>query len=134
MWAAGRMTHGSVLWMSAAALAVMAGHAFPVYLKFKGGRAVASFVGAFLYLTPLPLAATLVLFIVTVGVTRYISLGSILGAGCFPFGVWLIEHPSAPVLAASLAAGVFIIWRHKENIERLRAGTEHVFSLKGRRT
>ena len=52
VWLASRLTQGSALWMSAAALAVMAGHAFPVFLKFKGGKAVASCVGAFLCLTP----------------------------------------------------------------------------------
>ena len=55
MWLADRFLNGSQYWMSLAALAVMAGHAFPVFLKFHGGKAVASFVGAFLYLTPLPL-------------------------------------------------------------------------------
>ena len=134
VWLAGRLTHGSELWMSAAALAVMAGHAFPVYLKFKGGKAVASGVGAFLCLTPLPLATVMVVFVVTVAVTRYISLGSILSAGSLPLAVWLISHPPLPVVAAALAAGIFIIWRHKSNIERLRAGNEHVFSFGSRRS
>jgi glycerol-3-phosphate acyltransferase PlsY len=133
VWLAGRLTQGSDLWMSAAALAVMAGHAFPVFLKFKGGKAVASCVGAFLYLTPLPLAAVLVVFVVTVAVTRYISLGSIVAAGSLPLGVWLISHPPAPVTAAALAAGAFVIWRHKSNIERLRASTENKFSFGRRR-
>jgi glycerol-3-phosphate acyltransferase PlsY len=133
VWLAGRLTQGSDLWMSAAALAVMAGHAFPVFLKFKGGKAVASCVGAFLYLTPLPLAAVLVVFVVTVAVTRYISLGSIVAAGSLPLGVWLISHPPAPVTVAALAAGAFVIWRHKSNIERFRAGTENKFSFGRRR-
>ena len=57
VWLAGRLTENNVWWMSAAAIAVMAGHAFPIFLGFKGGKAVASFVGAFLRLTPVPLAA-----------------------------------------------------------------------------
>ena len=81
VWLAGRLTGGSAVWMSAAALAVMAGHAFPVFLKFQGGKAVASFVGAFLCLAPLPLAAVLVVFVVAVAATRYISLGSVAGGG-----------------------------------------------------
>lgn len=133
VWLAGRLTGGSELWMSLAALCVMAGHAFPVFLKFKGGKAVASCVGAFLRLTPLPLAAALVVFVVVVAVTRYVSLGSVLAAGSLPLAVWLILHPPAPVQAASLLAGAFIIWRHKSNLERLRAGTEHVLSFGGRR-
>jgi glycerol-3-phosphate acyltransferase PlsY len=125
---AAKMTDDDPLWMSLAALAVMAGHAFPVFLKFQGGKAVASFIGAFLYLTPLPLAAILALFVITVAVTKTISAASILAAGTFPLGVWLILHPPAPVLIASLIAGAFIIYRHKSNIERLRAGTENQFS------
>src|SRR5438093_1444459 len=62
VWLAGRLTNGSELWMPASAVAVMAGHAFPVFLGGKGGKAVASFVGAYLCLTPLPLCATLVVF------------------------------------------------------------------------
>ena len=128
---ADRLTHGSVLWMSAAALAVMFGHAFPVFLKFKGGKAVASFIGAFLYLTPVPLLAVVVIFVIVVAATRYISLGSIVGAAVFPLCVWLIEHPAWPVIVASLIAGAFIIWRHKANIGRLRAGNEHLFRFGG---
>jgi len=130
VWLAARWMNDDPLWMSLAALAVMAGHAFPVFLKFRGGKAVASFIGAFLYLTPLPLAAVLVLFVITVAVTRAISAGSILAAGTFPLGVWLILHPPAPVLIASLIAGAFIVYRHKSNMERLRSGTENRFSWK----
>jgi len=132
VWIADRVTHGSAGWMAAAALAVMAGHAFPLYLKFKGGKAVASFVGAFLYLTPLPLFATLVVFVIVVAATRYISMGSIIGAGVFPVAVWLIEHPPAPVLAAAVIAAAFIVYRHRSNIDRIRAGNEHVFSFGGK--
>jgi len=133
VWLAGRLTGGSPFWMSAAALAVMAGHAFPVFLKFKGGKAVASCVGAFLCLTPLALAAVLIVWIVVVAVTRYVSLGSILAAATLPFAVWLILHPPWPVVAAAVLGGAFIIWRHKSNIERLRAGSEHALSLGSRR-
>ena len=131
VWLADRLTHGSVLWMSAAALAVMFGHAFPVFLKFKGGKAVASFIGAFVYLTPVPLLAVVVIFVIVVAATRYISLGSIIGAAVFPLCVWLIGHPAWPALAASVIAGAFIIWRHRLNIGRLRAGNEHVFRFGG---
>jgi glycerol-3-phosphate acyltransferase PlsY len=127
VWLASELTNQSVVWSSIAALAVIAGHAFPVFLKFEGGKAVASFIGAFLYLTPLPLAAALVLFVAVVALTRYISAGSILAAATFPLGVWIILHPPTPVLLASLLAGGFIVYRHKANIQRLRAGTENVF-------
>ena len=132
VWLAGRLTGGSELWMAAAALAVMAGHAFPVFLGGKGGKAVASFVGAYLCLTPVPLLATLVVFLVMVIWTRHISVGSIVGAGAFPLAVWMISHPPLPVTLAAIVSGAFIIYRHRKNIERLRAGNEHVFALKGR--
>jgi glycerol-3-phosphate acyltransferase PlsY len=134
VWLASRLTGGSVVWMSAAALAVMAGHAYPVFLKFKGGKAVASCVGAFLCLTPLAMAAALVVFLVTAAATRYISLGSVLAAGSLPLAVWLVSHAPAPAEVAALVAGGFIIWRHKSNIERLRAREEPLFSFGGRRT
>src|SRR5215467_10756106 len=133
VWLAGRLTADNVWWTSAAALAVMAGHAFPVFLGFKGGKAVASFVGAFLRLTPIPLAAVLVVFVITVAVTRHISVGSIVGAATFPFAVWLILHPAPPIVIAALIAGAFIVYRHKENIRRLHAGTEHVFTFGSRK-
>ena len=121
-----------VMWMSAAALAVMAGHAYPVFLKFKGGKAVATFIGAFLYLTPLPMLAILVVFVIIVAVTRYISAASVVCAAMFPLGVWMILHPPAPELIAALIAGAFIVWRHRSNIGRLRAGNESRFSWKRR--
>jgi acyl phosphate:glycerol-3-phosphate acyltransferase len=116
--------------MSLAALAVMAGHAFPVFLGFQGGKAVASFIGAFLYLAPVPLAAALLLFIAVVAVTQYISAGSILAAAAFPFGVWMILHPGWPLALAAFLAGAFIVYRHKGNLARLRAGTENRFIWK----
>jgi acyl phosphate:glycerol-3-phosphate acyltransferase len=131
VWLADRLTHGSIVWMSATALAVMFGHAFSVFLRFKGGKAVASFIGAFLYLTPVPFLAVFVIFVIVVAATRYISLGSIVGAAVFPLCVWLIEHPAWPVIVASVIASALIIWRHRANIGRLRAGNEHVFRFGG---
>ncbi len=133
VWLMQRFTGADPLWASAAALAVMAGHAFPVFLRFHGGKAVASFVGAFLCLTPLALAAVLVVFTGLVAMTRHISVGSIAGAATFPLAVWLILHPPLPVVLAAITAGAFIVYRHRGNIQRLRAGTENVFSFGGGR-
>jgi glycerol-3-phosphate acyltransferase PlsY len=127
VWLAARFTDHSPGWMSAAAIMVMLGHAFPVWLGFKGGKAVASFIGAFLYLTPAPLLASLVLFVIVVAASRYISLGSMLAAGAFPFAVWLILHPETPILLAAFAAGAFVVFRHHANLARIRAGNENVF-------
>ena len=133
VWLAARLTSNSPWWTGAAALAVMAGHAFPVFLGFRGGKAVASFIGAFLCLTPLPLALALVVFVVVVAWTRHISMGSIAAAGAFPLGVWLILLPPLPIEAAAIIAGAFIVYRHRSNIQRLRAGTESVFTFGARR-
>jgi glycerol-3-phosphate acyltransferase PlsY len=133
VWLAGRLTGGNVQWMSGAALAVMIGHSYPVFLRFHGGKAVAAFVGGFLCLTPIPLVAVLVVFVAMVAWTRHISLGSIVGAGTFPLAVWLIEHPPLTVVMAAVLSGALIIYRHGENIARLRAGTESVFSFGSRK-
>jgi acyl phosphate:glycerol-3-phosphate acyltransferase len=127
VWIAAALTENSPLWTSLAALAVMAGHSYPVFLRFQGGKAVACFVGAFLYLTPEALLAALVLFVFIVAGTRYISAGSVIAAGMFPLGVWLILHPPMEVLAASVIAGAFIVYRHKANLQRIYEGTENVF-------
>jgi glycerol-3-phosphate acyltransferase PlsY len=130
VWLAAWLTNDSAVWTSLAAVIVMMGHAYPIFLGYKGGKAVASCVGAFLYLTPLPMLAVALVFVVTVAVTKYISAGSILAAATFPFGVWLILHPPIPVFLASLIAGAFIVWRHSANIARIRAGNENVFRWK----
>lgn len=129
VWLEGQLTGGNVGWMSAAVLAVMLGHSYPVFLRFRGGKAMASFVGAWLYLAPLPLAAVLVVFVAMVVWTRHISLGSIIGAGTFPLAVWLIEHPPAVVVGAAVLSGALIVYRHRENIARLRGGNESIFSF-----
>jgi acyl phosphate:glycerol-3-phosphate acyltransferase len=134
VWLAAYLTADSSLWTSAAALAVMAGHAFPIFLGFKGGKAVASFTGAFLYLTPLPLFCVTIIFVIVVAATRHISAGSIIGAAMFPLGVWLILHPPAPVLLASLIAAAFIVYRHHSNVQRIHAGTENVFAWRSPRS
>jgi glycerol-3-phosphate acyltransferase PlsY len=129
VWIAGRLTGHDVLWMSAAALAVMAGHAYPVFLGFKGGKAVASFVGAFLCLTPWALAVEVIIFVVVVARTRHISMGSIVGVATLPLAVWLVMKAPLPAVAASAIAGAFVIYRHSSNIKRLRLGTENVFKF-----
>jgi glycerol-3-phosphate acyltransferase PlsY len=133
VWIAARATGGDAAWVSAACVAVVLGHAFPVFLKFHGGKAVATFVGAALALAPAALVAVVIVFVAVVAKTRFISLGSILGAALFPLAVWLLYHPAWPVMAATLICGAFIVWRHKENIERLRAGKENVFRFGGKK-
>jgi glycerol-3-phosphate acyltransferase PlsY len=133
VWIAGRLSDRAGTTMCVAALAVMAGHAYPVFLRFKGGKAVASFVGAFLCLTPLALGATLVIFVVVVAWTRYISMGSVVSAATFPLAVWLMQKDPT-MLATAAIAGAFIIYKHSTNIRRLHGGSEHVFTFGARKS
>jgi glycerol-3-phosphate acyltransferase PlsY len=132
VWLAAMLTRNDPLGLALSACAVMVGHCYPVLLHFKGGKAVACFIGAFAYIAPLALAVVLVIFLVVVALSRHISLGSIVGALLFPIAVWLIYHPAPPILAASVFAALLIVYRHRGNITRLRQGNEHVFSLKGK--
>jgi glycerol-3-phosphate acyltransferase PlsY len=83
-------------------------------LHFKGGKAVACFIGAFLYLGTACLSSELLVFIAVVAVSKYISLGSIIAALVFPVAVWRIDHTVQPILGASIFAAVLIIYRHKQ--------------------
>lgn len=134
VWLTGLLTRNDPLALALSAAAVMLGHCYPVFLGFKGGKAVACFVGAFLYLTPLALGLTVLIFIAVVFFTKYVSLGSLLGALAFPFLVWLTGPTPRPILMASMFAALLVIYRHKANIDRLRHGKEHAFSLRGGRT
>ena len=133
VYLAARFTGGNVGWMSAAAAAVICGHIFSPYLKFTGGKGVATFTGAFLFLTPSTMAVLVVLFVASVSYQRYISFGSVFCALVFPLGVWLIERPGLPVMLAAIFSSVLVIYKHKGNIERLLAGTERKFTWSSRK-
>ena len=115
---------GDALWGALAALAVLLGHMFPVWLRFRGGKAVASMLGAYLVLTPLAMLATILIFALMLWKTRYVSLSSIVSAAVFPLGVWLLYHNGLYTLVAAVCAAL-IIYKHKSNMARLRAGTEN---------
>jgi glycerol-3-phosphate acyltransferase PlsY len=117
--------------LALAVTAVVLGHCYPVFLGFKGGKAVACFVGGFLYVAPLALAMTTVAFLATFALTRYVSLASILGALVFPLIVWRLQIYPPPILSAGTATALLIVFRHRANIERLLKGKEHTFTLKG---
>jgi len=131
VWIGALISHGDPIALGAAALAVMAGHCYPILLRFRGGKAVACYIGAFLYLAPLSLAVAAVVFIGVVALTKYISLASIAGALVLPFAMWFLSRPPMPILWASIAAALLIVHRHKGNIARIVAGNERVFSFKG---
>lgn len=124
------VTKGDPRALALAAAAVVVGHCYPVFLNFKGGKAVACFIGAFGYIAPVVLLMTALLFVIVVWLSRFISLGSILGALVFPALFWKMQHPPAILLYSSIFAGVLIVYRHRANIRRLLSGTENVFSLR----
>lgn len=117
--------------LALAAAFVMLGHCYPVFLRFKGGKAVACFIGAFLYIAPLALMVVLLIFVAVVALSKYISVASMVGAALFPVFFWIIYQPAPVLLIASVFCGLLIIYRHTENIRRLWSGRENVFSLRG---
>lgn len=113
-----------------AAFVAILGHVFTVWLRFKGGKGVATAAGSFIALAPRAMLVVFVLFILIVALTRYVSLGSVVAGAAFPICVWWLgpsERASAPILLLIAASSVLIILRHKDNIRRLLAGTENRF-------
>ena len=132
VWAAvlaGPSSHAAWI-VTAAAIAVIVGHIFPVWLKFRGGKGVATGVGVFLMLAPIALVCAGVLFVAIVLFTRYVSLGSMVAAAMIPLFVWLqsvFVTPTAdlrPLLTAAVAGAALIVFAHRGNIGRLAQGTE----------
>jgi len=106
-----------------AAVAAIVGHVYPVWLRFRGGKGVATACGAFSVLTPLPAALALGIFITAAWWTKYISLGSMLASAALPPLAYAFGSPAPAVIAASGAAAL-IIFRHRSNLERIRTRTE----------
>jgi glycerol-3-phosphate acyltransferase PlsY len=130
---AARFTHESAAWMMLAALAALVGHCFSVWLKFKGGKGVATALGVFLALCPPAALAALFLFIIVVTIWRYVSLGSITAAAAMPllmYFLWAPHHaPPLIVSFGSLAATLLVVYQHRANIQRLARGEEPRFSV-----
>jgi glycerol-3-phosphate acyltransferase PlsY len=120
-------------WLAVAAIAVLAGHIFPVWLRFRGGKGVATGAGVFIVLAPVAVALAGVIFLLIVGLTRYVSLGSIVAAATIPLFVLLHNsfisavHDLAPLMTAAITGAALIIFAHRENITRLIQGTESRF-------
>jgi glycerol-3-phosphate acyltransferase PlsY len=117
--------------MAASALLAITGHMFPLWLRFRGGKGVATALGAFLRFVPLAAGFAVIIFVVVVLISRRISLGSIVTAAFFPATVWSLKLSKDPaVLALVGVASLLIIARHYNNILRLISGEEPRFSLR----
>ena len=114
-----------------AALCAILGHVFPVWLKFRGGKGVATAVGAFAGLAPRAILVVLAIFLLVVLLFRYISLGSIVASAAFPILAYLLYRgsSSAAGLVVMFLASLLIIVKHKANIRRLLNGTESRFQF-----
>jgi glycerol-3-phosphate acyltransferase PlsY len=116
--------------MATAALFAIAGHMFPLWLKFRGGKGVATALGGFLRFSPLAVLVAVIIFVVVVLLSRRISLGSIITAAAFPISIWLLNVSRDPIVLALIgAAAALIIVRHHQNIRRLLSGAEPRFSM-----
>jgi glycerol-3-phosphate acyltransferase PlsY len=127
---ASKMTMGNPTWVAAAAFAAVLGHCFPVWLRFRGGKGVATGVGVFIALAPWQVILVLVIFAIVVAIWRYISLGSIVATAAFPLLVHLMKHPPMQVVLGAAGAAAIIIVRHHANIARLLKGTENKLGQK----
>jgi len=116
----------SFLGVGFVALAVFLGHLYPLYLKFKGGKGIATALGAFLALSPLPALLSFIIFILVLYRWRYVSLGSLAATAAFPVLLFFFNMPKIYILFA-VAIGGFIFFRHRENIRRLLEGKESKF-------
>ena len=104
-------------------VAAMLGHSFSCFTKFKGGKSVATGAGGFLVLFPLGMGIGFVVFSLTLALSRYVSLASMLGAASLPVAAFAFKQPS-PVISLAAMAAAFVIYRHRANLARIRAGTE----------
>lgn len=118
------------LMMAVAALFAVAGHMFPIWLGFRGGKGVATALGAFLRFSPLAVLIAIVIFLVVAVISRRISLGSIVTATLFPSTIWLLHVSNDPAILAIIGVvALLIIGKHHKNIRRLLSGEEPRFSF-----
>lgn len=113
------------LWLSLVGGAALLGHVFPIYLRFKGGKGVATALGVILALSPVTAFLLVVVFALLVYFTRYVSLGSVCAAAALPILMALLGPPSRYCVTLSLLIAFLVIYAHRENMHRLLSGQEH---------
>jgi glycerol-3-phosphate acyltransferase PlsY len=122
VWMAERVGGDAAL-PAVAGLAAIVGHVYPVWLRFRGGKGVATACGVFSMLTPLAVPPALAIFAAVVWLTRYVSLGSVLASMAVPPIAYALGSPTPGVIAAA-AASALIVFRHRSNVSRIWMGTE----------
>lgn len=120
---------GAHLALLCGCLAVI-GHSWPVYLRFRGGKGIATGAGALLGFAPLAMLIGVLAWLIFFLATRYVSLASMLAAAVIAGGSWWLYHGQILIPAALSVMGIIVIWRHHGNIKRLLNGTEHRFEFK----
>lgn len=123
VWAASYFTGGDLYAMAVTGTGAILGHNYSMFLNFKGGRGVATGLGLLLFFMPKVCGICFVIWLAIVLTTRYVSLGSVVGATCTPLLAWYFDYP-LPIQVFALIAGTFVVVRHAENIKRLLNGTE----------
>ena len=133
VWAAARYTHQNALWMMLAGFAALLGHCFPVWLRFKGGKGVATAAGVFAMLSPAALLGGIIVFLLVAMLWKYVSLASISAAASMPllvYFLWAPHHaPPHAITFGTLVIAILVAFKHDANIQRLIEGTEPRFSF-----
>ena len=111
-------------------IASIIGHNWTIYLNFKGGKGIDTTIGVFIALEPIATVISLIVWVIAVAITRYVSLGSLLFVICLPIAILAIEQYITLVLLAAIVAMVFAIYKHRSNIGRLLNGTERKIGQK----
>lgn len=125
-----RLVTPDPLYAAAAGFATILGHVFPLFSGFRGGKGVATAVGAFLVLAPLAMAVCLGIFVAVVAATRYVSLGSMIAVVLLPPAAKLLSHASRWVVLAAAATAILVVLKHVENLKRLARGEERKLGRK----
>jgi glycerol-3-phosphate acyltransferase PlsY len=123
VFTAAALSGGDPVITAVATVAAVVGNCWSVFLGFRGGKGVATGLGALLWIVPWATLAALPVFVAVVAITRYVSLASLLAAACVPLAAVMLPYPSPSAIAA-LVVAVIVAARHHANIARLRAGTE----------
>jgi glycerol-3-phosphate acyltransferase PlsY len=119
-----RLVTADPRYAAAAGFAAVLGHVFPLYSGFRGGKGVATAVGAFLALAPLATVICLAVFIAVVAVSRYVSLGSVVAIALLPPASSLLSRASRAIVLAAAATAIVVVFKHVENLKRLARGEE----------